>query len=59
MIALVHVGLGDKDKTFEYLDKAYEDRDPSQFYLKVLPSFAELHSDPRWTEQLKKRGLAD
>jgi tetratricopeptide (TPR) repeat protein len=59
MIAMVHAGLGNNDKTFEYLDKAYEAPDPLQLYLKVHPFFSELHSDPRWTEQLKKRGLAD
>ena len=56
---MVHAGLGDKNKVFEYLDKAYEVRDPAQYSLKVLPLFSELHSDPRWVEQLKKRGLSD
>jgi hypothetical protein len=59
MIAMVHAGLGDTDRFFEYVDKAYKARDPSQLFLKALPSFAELHLDQRGREQMKKRGLAD
>ena len=59
MIAMVYSGLGDNDKVFEWLDRAFDVRDPIQFSIKLEPSFAELHSDPRWTEQMKKRGLAD
>jgi hypothetical protein len=59
MIAIVYAGLDDKDQVFEYLDKAYEDRDGFSVYLKVYPPFAHLRSDPKWSEQMKKRGLAD
>ena len=58
-MAEVYNGLGDKDKVFECLDRAYEVRDLIQFWIKVSPLFKNLHSDPRWTEQMKKRGLAD
>jgi len=59
MIAQVYSGLGEKDKVFEWLEKAYEVKDPGNFKIKVDIVFHSLHSDPRWTEQLKKRGLAD
>ena len=59
LIAKIYSGLGKKDKVFEWLDKAHEFRDPWQFYIKVDNNFLNLHSDPRWTEQMKKRGLAD
>ena len=59
VIAAVYSGLAEKEKTFEWLDRAYENRDVNQYYFKVDPLFAELHSDPRWKEQMKKRGLAD
>ena len=59
MIATVYSGLGEKDKVFEWLDKAYEVQDPWQALMKVDIVFDSLHSDPRWTEALKKRGLAD
>ena len=57
-IATVYSGLGEKDKAFEWLDRAYEVRD-HQFLIKVDIVFHNLHSDPRWIEQMKKRGLAD
>ena len=57
-IAKVYSGLDEKDKVFEWLDRAYEVRAP-QFFIKVDIELQHLHSDPRWTEQLKKRGLAD
>ena len=59
LIARVYSGLGENEKVFEWLDSAYEVRDPCQYALKVDIEFHSLHSDPRWTEVLKKRGLAD
>jgi hypothetical protein len=58
MMAIIYAGLGDKDKVFEWLDKAYETRDAAQLWIKIDLPFADLHSDPRWAEQMKKRGLA-
>jgi tetratricopeptide (TPR) repeat protein len=59
MIATVYAGMGEKDKVFEWLDKAYEARDVTQAFIRIHIPFADLHSDPRWTEQMKKRGMAD
>ena len=59
LIAKVYSGLGEKDKAFEWLDSAYEIRDPIQLWIKVDDAFHGLHSDPRWKEQMEKRGLAD
>ena len=36
-----------------------ENQFTKQFLVKADITFQTLHSDPRWTEQLKKRGLAD
>ena len=58
-IAIVYSGLDDKDKVFEWLDRAYRVQDPNQYIIKVDYAFDGLHSEPRWTEQMKKRGLAD
>ena len=57
LIAIVYYGLGEKDKVFEWLDKAYETRDITQTWLKAFPPFTDLYSDSRWAEVLKKRGL--
>ena len=39
LIADVYAGLGDKDKTFEWLEKAFEERDPNNFVIKVEPIY--------------------
>jgi TolB-like protein/class 3 adenylate cyclase/Flp pilus assembly protein TadD len=56
-IAQVYSGLSDKDGAFEWLDKAYKVQDPHQYSIKEDIAFDSLHSDPRWGEQMKKRGL--
>jgi len=55
--AIIYIGLINKDKAFEYIDKAYIERDSFLFYLKTLPMFDSLRSDPRFIELLKKMGM--
>jgi len=57
-IAVIHARLGEKDKAFEYLEKAYEIRDHWMDYLKVLRMFDPLRGDPRFADLLKKMNLA-
>jgi serine/threonine protein kinase/Flp pilus assembly protein TadD len=57
-IALIYAGLGDKDRAFEWLDKAYSERDESYIHLKVDPRLDDLRSDPRFTERLRLINLA-
>ena len=56
-IAVIYTGLDDKDKVFQWLAKAYEERDPTLFPVKTIPSFRSLHSDPRFTALLQQMGL--
>ncbi|HVS83971.1 MAG TPA: protein kinase [Pyrinomonadaceae bacterium] len=56
-IAIIHVGLGEKDQAFEWLEKACEDRGDDLIYLKVEQTFDPLRSDPRFEGLLKKIGL--
>ncbi len=51
--------LGENDRGFEWLDKAYEERDVYLCYLKVHPfvDILDLRHDPRYIEILKKIGL--
>ena len=58
-LAIIYSGLGDPDKVFEWLNRAYEVQDTNQILIKRVNMFANFHSDPRWKEQMKKRGLAD
>jgi len=56
-LAGLYVGLGDKDRAFEWLDTAYQERDNQLVNVKVDPLFDSLHSDPRYADLLKKMGL--
>jgi DNA-binding winged helix-turn-helix (wHTH) protein/TolB-like protein/Flp pilus assembly protein TadD len=56
-IALIHTGLGDKDRAFEWLEKAFQDRSSWLIYLKVEPLFASLQSDPRAADLLRRLNL--
>ena len=49
--------LGDKDKAFEYLEKAYQKRDSLLYQLQVEPSLDPLRDDPRYDELLKRVGF--
>jgi serine/threonine protein kinase len=55
--AYIYMGLGDKEKTFEYLEKCFEFGDMYLLYLPIDPIFKELYDDPRFDGLLKKLGL--
>jgi len=54
---MIDAGLGKKDNAFAELDKAYTDREGRMTLLKVVPEFANLRSDPRFTKLLQRIGL--
>jgi len=54
VVAKAFVDLGDKDKAFAELNKAYEKRLSSLCWLKIEPQLDSLRSDPRYQELLKK-----
>jgi len=56
-VALVHIGLSDKDQAFACLEKAYHDRDPRLPFLRVLPEYDPLRSDPRFQDLVRRIGL--
>jgi serine/threonine-protein kinase len=56
-IALVHLALGDRDRAFQYLEKAYKERSGLND-LKVDPRFEPLRGDPRFQDLLVRLGLA-
>jgi serine/threonine-protein kinase len=56
-IALIYMGLGQKDQAFKWLEKAYEERDFWMTFIKVAPYFDSLRSDPRFKILLKKMNL--
>jgi serine/threonine-protein kinase len=55
--ALVYAGLGDKDRTFMFLESAYRERNYALCWLKVDPSFDGVRSDPRFRDLVRRIGL--
>jgi serine/threonine protein kinase/tetratricopeptide (TPR) repeat protein len=53
-IAIIQVGLGDKDQALAWLEKAYEDRTFFMVDLKVEPELDPLRSDPRFQNLLRR-----
>jgi DNA-binding winged helix-turn-helix (wHTH) protein/TolB-like protein/Flp pilus assembly protein TadD len=56
-VAAIYAGLGNKDQTFKWLEKAYEERDVWLMNLKVDPVFARMRSDKRFPDLLARAGL--
>ena len=57
-IAIIHLGLGEKDAAFESLEKAYQERSEGLSSLMVEPRWDSLRADPRFADLLKRIGLA-
>jgi hypothetical protein len=55
--AMVYAGLGDRDAAFRWLDQGYQIRYAIMGWVRSDPSFAPLHSDPRWLPLLRRMGL--
>ena len=53
--AIIYAGLVEKDKAFEWLEKAYEER--YTIAIKVNPVFDPLRSDPRFKDLLRRMNL--
>lgn len=56
-VAEAYAWLDDKDKAFEWLNRAYELRDASFMYLTFNPLLRNLRGDPRFDELLGKVNL--
>jgi len=58
-IAEVHAYRGDKDRAFEWLERARRQRDRGLVSMRRDPLLANLKGDPRWNAFLHTMGLAD
>jgi len=56
-IALGFALAGEKDKAFEYLEKAYAEKSGFLLHLKEASAFDSLRADPRYANLLKRMGL--
>jgi len=60
MIATIYAGLDDKDKAFEFLEKAYQERSSDVIYfLKADLRIDTLRSDPRFQDLRRRVGLSE
>ena len=56
--AEIHTQLGEKDQAFEWLERAYQERDGQMIWLNVWPQYDPLRDDPRFTDLLLRMNLA-
>ncbi len=56
-VAVVYMGMGQRDKAFEWLEKAYQERFYRLVYIGVDPLFDPLRSDERFKDLLRRIGL--
>ena len=56
-VAMIYLGLGDRDQALTWLEKGCNDRDVWALMLKVDPIYADLRTEPRFAALLRKIGL--
>ena len=56
-LAIVYAGLGEKEKAFSWLEKAFEEHSEYLPFLRVEPRLDSLHSDPRFSDLLRRLNL--
>ncbi len=56
-IARMYLSLGDKARGFEWLEKAYQQRDMWVIHIKADPFYDPFRSEPRYIALLKKMNL--
>ena len=57
-LAIVYIGLGERELALQSLRKAVDDRSPGVVHLKVSPFFQDLRSDQRFQDLLVYTGLS-
>jgi hypothetical protein len=57
-LACLYNLLGEKDKALEYLEMAWEARDPEMGFIKVQPELASLSSESRYRDLVQRMGLS-
>ena len=58
-VALVYAGMGENDKAFEWINKAYDERSNWLVWLKSDPRWSLIRADKRFTELVHRVGLPD
>jgi hypothetical protein len=55
--AWLYIGLGEKTKALDALERSFEDREVYMTFLKVNPFLDPLRSEPRFIALMKKMGF--
>ncbi len=58
-IAAVYVGLNERDKALEYLEKAFEERTCALAFVKVEPLWDPIRPDPRFQDLLRRMNFPE
>jgi eukaryotic-like serine/threonine-protein kinase len=61
-VAAIAVGFalaGDRNKAFEFLEKAFAEEDDELIFAIRYPAFDSLHSDPRYADLMRRLGLPE
>jgi adenylate cyclase len=53
-LALVYLGLGDRERALDYLEQAYASNSQGMVWLKEDRIFDPLHSEPRYVALMRK-----
>ena len=56
-ISLIYNALNERERALEWLEKAYERRDPKMTFLKVEPKWNNLRNEPRFIDLMKRMKL--
>ena len=56
-VAVIYAGLEQKDRAFDWLERAYQERSDSLVYLGVDPRMEGLRGDHRFRELISRVGL--
>jgi serine/threonine protein kinase/tetratricopeptide (TPR) repeat protein len=56
-LAVIHIGLDNRDEAFDWLSKAFADRSAGLVYLKADPVFDKISADSRFADLVHRVGL--
>ena len=57
VLSAIYLSLGEDDKVFEWLERAYEERQFALPWINAMPDYDRLRSDPRFQELVRRVGL--
>ena len=58
-IAGVYAHAGEKDRALEWLEKAYQAREPGFVFVRVNPGWDSLRDDPRFQDLLRRMNFPE